>query len=111
MAQDERSPAMPSRAEQTAYKLHLFHAAHFYAEGWCIDLDQIAANAWQASPADKAALARRDFAVLPLDSLTALLALLFDEIERTMPTAAELCAMCNPVITPDDPLYDVIVPF
>lgn len=102
---------MPSRDEQTAYKLHLFHAAHFYAEGWCIDLDQIAANHWQASPADKAALAQRDFAVLPLDSLTALLALLFDEIERTMPTAAELCAMSNPIITPDDPLNDVIVPF
>lgn len=102
---------MPSRDKLTPHKLHLFHAAHFYAEGWCIDLDQIAANHWQASPADKAALAQRDFAALPLDSLTALLALFFDEIERTMPTAAELRAMCNPVITPDDPLNDVNVPF
>jgi delta 1-pyrroline-5-carboxylate dehydrogenase len=111
MAQDERSPAMPSRDEQTAYKLHLFHAAQDYAASWCLDIDQIAANQWQAGPADKAALVRRDFAGLPLASLNRLLALLFDEIERTMPTAAELRAMCNPVIDPDDPLNDVNVPF
>lgn len=102
---------MPSRDEQTAYKLHLFHAAQDYAASWCLDIDQIAANQWQAGPADRDALARRDFAALPLDSLAALLALLFDEIERTMPTAAELRAMCNPVIDPDDPLNDVNVPF
>jgi len=111
MAQDERSPAMPSHKRQATHKLHQFHAAQDYAASWCLDIDLFAANHWQARPADKAALARRDFAALPLDSLTNLLALLFDEIERTMPTAAELRAMCNPVITPDDPLNDVIVPF
>lgn len=102
---------MPSRKRQAAHKLHLFHAAQDYAASWCLDIDQFAANHWQSRPADKAALARRDFAALSLASLNRLLALLFDEIECLMPTEDELRAMCNPVIDPTDPLYDVTVPF
>ena len=102
---------MPDRQRQAAHKLHLFHAAQDYATSWCLDIDQIATNHWQARPVDKAALARRDFAALSLASLNRLLALLFDEVERLMPTAVELRAMCNPVIDPADPLNDVIVPF
>lgn len=102
---------MPSHKRQATHKLHQFHAAQDYAASWCLDIDLFAANHWQARPADKAALARRDFAALSLSSLNRLLAALFDEIECLMPTEAELRAMCNPVIDPTDPLNDVTVPF